>query len=162
VDLYTPALDPGQWPDLATVDLSFISLAKVLSVLWSLLRSPRQSLLLVKPQFEAGREQVGKKGVVRDPQIHAQVIDQVLQAGLALGWRYHGLTWSPIVGPAGNIEYWLWLSEEQGCAPPDPRQILQVCQQAKAQLTRVSEIDAQTEEKVKVLTPKENDEQPIY
>ncbi len=136
-DLYPEDLLPEHWPDLGTLDLSFISLTKVLPRVWALLRSPREVLLLVKPQFEAGRGQVGKKGVVRDPQVQAQVIERVLETGISLGWRYQGLTWSPITGPAGNIEYWLWLSE-QGEDPPTPFQILSISQQAKQILANTS------------------------
>ncbi|WP_218082298.1 TlyA family RNA methyltransferase [Anthocerotibacter panamensis] len=95
-------------PDFAVVDVSFISLTKLLPALWRLLHTPRECLLLVKPQFECGREQVGK-GVVRDPQVHREVLIRVWEAAKAQGWRIQGLTWSPITGPQGNIEYWLWL-----------------------------------------------------
>jgi 23S rRNA (cytidine1920-2'-O)/16S rRNA (cytidine1409-2'-O)-methyltransferase len=107
-DLYSP---DAEWPDLGVVDVSFISLAKVLPALWGLLRSPRELILLVKPQFEVGRDRVGK-GVVNDPQDQADAILQVLQAAEALGWHYWGCTWSPLTGPAGNIEYLLWLQDE--------------------------------------------------
>ncbi|NJK36609.1 MAG: TlyA family RNA methyltransferase [Oscillatoriales cyanobacterium RM2_1_1] len=100
----------GRHADLAVVDVSFISLGKVLPALWNLLDHPREAILLVKPQFEVGRERVGKKGVVRNPADHAQAIFQVCEAASALGWQYRGLTWSPLVGPAGNIEYLLWLA----------------------------------------------------
>ncbi|SRR5579883_1854216 len=100
-------------PDLGVVDVSFISLTKVLSALWQLLQSPREVVLLVKPQFEVGRDRIGKNGVVRDPQDQAMAIWQVLQAAEALGWAYYGVTWSPLVGPAGNIEYLLWLKDRE-------------------------------------------------
>lgn len=107
-DLYT---DTTQRPDLGVVDVSFISLAKVLPALHRLLIPPRDLVLLVKPQFEVGRAKVGKKGVVRDPKDHVGAIAQVLQAARELGWSDRGLTFSPITGPAGNIEYLLWLAE---------------------------------------------------
>lgn len=135
--LYPPDLAPQDWPDLSTLDLSFISLTKILPRVWDLLRSPREILALVKPQFEAGRGQVGKKGVVRDPQVQAEVIERVAQEGIRLGWGYRGLTWSPLTGPAGNIEYWLWLSE-QGDDPPTAPQILQIAHRAKQVLTHLS------------------------
>lgn len=97
------------FPDLAVVDVSFISLTKILPALWRLLQPPREALLLVKPQFEVGKNLVGKKGVVRNPNDQANAIFQVLQTAIELGWYYKGLTWSPITGPAGNIEYLLWL-----------------------------------------------------
>jgi 23S rRNA (cytidine1920-2'-O)/16S rRNA (cytidine1409-2'-O)-methyltransferase len=100
-------------PDLGVVDVSFISLTKIMPALWSLLVPPREVVLLVKPQFEVGRELVGKKGVVRDRQVQAIAINQVLLVGKELGWQYRGLTWSPITGPAGNIEYLLWLGMDE-------------------------------------------------
>lgn len=110
--LYGPD-DP--WPDLAVADLSFIALRVVLPALGGLLR-PRfpdtglDLVLLVKPQFEVGREGVGKGGVVRDPAAHVAAIKGVLTAAEALGWRGRGLVGSPITGPAGNHEYLLWLA----------------------------------------------------
>ncbi|MEM6714479.1 MAG: TlyA family RNA methyltransferase [Cyanobacteria bacterium P01_C01_bin.147] len=96
-------------PDLGVMDVSFISLTKVLPAFWQLLTEPREAVVLVKPQFEVGREKIGKNGVVRSPQDQADAIWQVLQAAHALGWRELGLTFSPLVGPAGNIEFLLWL-----------------------------------------------------
>jgi 23S rRNA (cytidine1920-2'-O)/16S rRNA (cytidine1409-2'-O)-methyltransferase len=74
-------------------------------------------VLLVKPQFEVGRDKVGKKGVVRNPQDQAQAIAQVLDSARELGWGEMGLTYSPIKGPAGNIEYLLWLGMDRGDGP---------------------------------------------
>ena len=110
-------LTPGQlYPssseekaDLAAIDVSFISLTKVLPALWELLVPPREAVLLVKPQFEVPKGLVGKKGVVRSPEDQSDAIFRVCEAAAALGWGYGGLTWSPLVGPAGNIEYLLWL-----------------------------------------------------
>lgn len=115
-DLYA---ENATLPDLAVVDVSFISLTKILPALWQLTQSPREAVLLVKPQFEVGRSRVGKKGVVRDPGDQAGAIFQVLQVALELGWKYKGLTWSPITGPAGNIEYLLWLGMESDTPPLD-------------------------------------------
>ena len=98
--------------DLGVMDLSFISLTKVLEPLWNLLTGTKEAILLVKPQFEVGRSRVGKKGVVRNAKDQAEAIFQVWQAAEKLGWQYQGLTWSPITGPAGNIEYLLWLSNK--------------------------------------------------
>ena len=97
-------------PDLGVMDLSFISLTKVLQPLWNLLASPKEVVLLVKPQFEVGKEKVGKKGVVRDSEARSEAIMQVWEAAKAIGWNYQGLTRSPLKGPAGNVEYLLWLS----------------------------------------------------
>jgi len=125
--------------DLGVADVSFISLTKVLPALWHLLRSPKEVVLLVKPQFEVGREKVGKNGVVRDPKDQAKAILQVLDAAQTLGWHYYGLTWSPLVGPAGNIEYLLWLkADTQSIQPPAPIDlpaILQITQSAQQTLT---------------------------
>ncbi|MEM6253513.1 MAG: TlyA family RNA methyltransferase [Cyanobacteria bacterium P01_D01_bin.156] len=103
-----------QRPDLGVMDVSFISLTKVLPAFWNLMTGVRESVLLVKPQFEVGREKIGKKGVVRDPKDHAEAIWQVYEAAQQLGWQAKGLTWSPIRGPAGNTEYLLWLSVDGG------------------------------------------------
>ncbi len=133
-DLYGTEVPTQSWPDLAVVDLSFISLTKVLDPLWKLLRPPREALLLIKPQFEAGRGQVGKKGVVRDPAVHARVLQTVMQAAVTRGWQVQGYTWSPITGPAGNIEYWLWLAEGEGIPLPDTGALQQMSEQARAAL----------------------------
>ncbi|MFK8183746.1 MAG: TlyA family RNA methyltransferase [Phormidesmis sp.] len=101
----------AELPTLGVMDVSFISLVKVLPAFWALLTRPREVVLLVKPQFEVGKEKIGKKGVVRDAKDQAGAIFQVNQAADSLGWKYQGLTWSDTVGPAGNIEYLLWLSE---------------------------------------------------
>lgn len=114
--------------DLGVMDLSFISLTKVLEPLWHLLRSPREVILLVKPQFEAGRAQVGKKGVVRDPKVQGETIAKVYHHGQNLGWHYWGLTMSPITGPAGNHEYLLWLKDQPSGQDLTPEIIAQVIQ----------------------------------
>ena len=120
------------YPDLGVVDVSFISLAKILEALWNLLQAPREVVLLVKPQFEVGRERVGKKGVVRDPKDQAGAIAQILLAAQNLGWVYQGLTWSPITGPAGNIEYLLWLGMDSQIQSPDLSEIQDITQLATA------------------------------
>lgn len=130
-DLYPPE---SPLPDLGVVDVSFISLTKVLPALWQLLHPPREVVLLVKPQFEVGRDKVGKKGVVRDSKEHAKAIEHVLQAAHAVGWQYKGLTWSPLLGPAGNIEYLLWLGMDSECVSPDSAKIQQITQAAKHML----------------------------
>ncbi len=105
--LYGPE-DP--WPDLAVADVSFIALALVLPALRRLLLPAwAEAVLLVKPQFEVGRQRVGKGGVVRDPAAHADAIGGVIAAALPLGWQAMGLVASPLTGPAGNHEYLLWL-----------------------------------------------------
>ena len=123
-----------EFPDLAVVDVSFISLNKILPALWQLLQSPREALLLVKPQFEVGKNRVGKKGVVRNPNDQADAIFQVLQTATELGWYYKNLTWSPITGPAGNIEYLLWLGCESETISLDLSAIKQITTEAAASL----------------------------
>ncbi|MDD6183218.1 MAG: TlyA family RNA methyltransferase [Lachnospiraceae bacterium] len=91
--------------DFASVDVSFISLAKVLPAAKELLRDEGEMVCLIKPQFEAGREKVGKKGVVRDPAVHREVIEKVITDASELGFSILHLEYSPIKGPEGNIEY---------------------------------------------------------
>ncbi len=91
--------------DFASVDVSFISLAKVLPAAWKLLSSQGEMVCLIKPQFEAGREKVGKKGVVRDPVVHEEVIRKTLAFAQETGFGVRNLEFSPIKGPEGNIEY---------------------------------------------------------
>ncbi|MEM1426191.1 MAG: TlyA family RNA methyltransferase [Cyanobacteria bacterium P01_H01_bin.130] len=109
-DLYKNPSQPR--PNLGVVDVSCIGLAKVMPALWRLLEPPRELVLLVKPQFEVGRDRIGKKGVVRDVKDRAGAIADVYQAAQGLGWHYWGVTGSPISGPAGNVEYLLWLKDE--------------------------------------------------
>ena len=124
----------GETADLAVVDVSFISLTKILPALWQLLQPPREAVLLVKPQFEVGRSRVGKKGVVRDPSDQAGAIFQVLQTAQQLGWQYRGLTWSPLTGPAGNIEYLLWLGMDSQTLVPDLEAIKHITHSAQREL----------------------------
>lgn len=97
------------WPDLAVADVSFISLTRVLPALRALLLPQAEALLLVKPQFEVGRQRVGKGGVVRDPEAHGDAIAAVIEAAEVQQWHPAGLLASPLTGPAGNHEYLLWL-----------------------------------------------------
>jgi len=118
-------VDPDTFPDrldFASIDVSFISLRLVLPVVMALLRPEGQAICLVKPQFEAGREHVGKNGVVRSPEIHRQVLEQVLEQVKALGAVVTYLTYSPIKGPKGNIEFLLGLrkTEDTGAQPQLP------------------------------------------
>jgi 23S rRNA (cytidine1920-2'-O)/16S rRNA (cytidine1409-2'-O)-methyltransferase len=106
----------GQLVDVCTIDVSFISLKKVLPAIIPCLKPDGEIIALIKPQFEAGRDKVGKKGVVRDPQVHQDVIESVLLECVSLNVFPVGLTYSPIKGPEGNIEYLLWIkkfSQEQ-------------------------------------------------
>jgi 23S rRNA (cytidine1920-2'-O)/16S rRNA (cytidine1409-2'-O)-methyltransferase len=115
--------------DLVVVDVSFISLTKILPAVWRLTQAPREAVLLVKPQFEVGKSRVGKKGVVRDFNDQGDAIFNVMKRALELGWKYQGLTWSPITGPAGNIEYLLWLGMEREIIPPTLAAIQEITKQ---------------------------------
>ena len=95
----------------ASIDVSFISLTKVLGPVKALLEDNGQIVCLNKPQFEAGREKVGKKGVVREPAVHLEVIDMVIDYALSIGFEALNLEFSPIKGPEGNIEYLLYLQK---------------------------------------------------
>lgn len=95
--------------EFASIDVSFISLTKVLGPLQQLLEDKGEIVALIKPQFEAGREKVGKKGVVRDPKVHQEVIEEVLAYSREIGLGTLGVDFSPIKGPEGNIEYLVYL-----------------------------------------------------
>ena len=97
--------DLGEPLDLSVVDVSFISLKLVLPVIYSLLKPDGQVLCLIKPQFEAGKEKVGKKGVVRDPEVHREVLERFLETAAELRFSVRALTFSPVKGPEGNIEF---------------------------------------------------------
>ncbi|URD61752.1 TlyA family RNA methyltransferase [Sphingomonas sp. KRR8] len=108
-------LTPEQVPepiDMVVCDASFISLAKVMEAPLRLARTGAHAVLLIKPQFEAGREEVGKGGVVRDPEVHQRVCDAVALWIASQGWRILGLTRSPITGPEGNVEFLLGAVKE--------------------------------------------------
>jgi len=94
--------------DLVTADVSFISLRLILSAVVGWLKPGGQVVALIKPQFEAGRREVGKGGVVRDPMVHRQVLEQILQVASELRLGLHGLMPSPLRGPAGNVEFLGW------------------------------------------------------
>lgn len=91
--------------DFASVDVSFISLSLILPVLYTLLKDNGQAVCLIKPQFEAGKENVGKKGVVRDKNVHIAVIEKIIDVIISNNFRLLGLDFSPVKGPEGNIEY---------------------------------------------------------
>lgn len=97
-------------PQFASIDVSFISLRLILPTLKTVLCAGGDVLALVKPQFEAGREQVGKKGIVRDPAIHQQVLQRIMDAATSEGFHVRGIDYSPITGGEGNIEFLMHLS----------------------------------------------------
>ena len=99
--------------DFASVDVSFISLKIILPVLRELLKADGQAVCLIKPQFEAGREKIGKKGVVRDPQVHIEVVENTVAFALENGFDVKNLDFSPIKGPEGNIEYLMHIEKSE-------------------------------------------------
>ena len=99
--------------DFASVDVSFISLTKILEPARNLLKNHGQMVCLIKPQFEAGKEKVGKKGVVREPEVHKEVIQKILDYADAIGFDILKLDFSPIKGPEGNIEYLVHIEKNQ-------------------------------------------------
>ena len=101
----------GQPVDLASIDVAFISLEKVLPAVREMLQPEGEIVALIKPQFEAGREKVGKKGVVREPSVHEEVIFRVLALARQMELTPKALTYSPVKGPEGNIEYLVWLAK---------------------------------------------------
>ncbi|MDK2823243.1 MAG: rRNA (cytidine1920-2-O)/16S rRNA (cytidine1409-2-O)-methyltransferase [Clostridia bacterium] len=106
---YLTPSDLGEQVDFVTIDVAFISLDKILPVIKTILKKDGEVVALIKPQFEAGKEKVGKKGVVKDPDVHWEVIKKVLDLSKGLGFGIKGLTYSPVKGPEGNVEYLLWL-----------------------------------------------------
>lgn len=109
---YVTAEDIGEQADFASIDVAFISLTLVLGPVRGLLKPGAGLAALVKPQFEAGREKVGKKGVIKKAKVHAEVLDRVLQHAAGLGFELRGLDYSPVTGPEGNIEYLLYAKNE--------------------------------------------------
>ena len=109
----------GEPLDLSVIDVSFISLKIVLPVIKTFLKPTGQVLCLIKPQFEAGKDKVGKKGVVRDPQTHKEVLDNFVELANELEFKILGLTFSPVKGPEGNIEFLchLTLDDKPGIQP---------------------------------------------
>lgn len=121
--------------DLAVMDLSFISVKLILPAIYSLLKDGAAVLCLIKPQFEAGREEVGKKGVVRDKNVHLSVLQSFLDFVPTAGFTVLGLDYSPIKGPEGNIEYLGYLRKGSHPAPElDPAQIVE---QSHANLEKI-------------------------
>ena len=99
--------------DFASVDVSFISLCLVLPAIYPILSDDGECVCLIKPQFEAGREKVGKKGVVRDKNVHSEVIEKIYNFAIETGFYVAGLDFSPIKGPEGNIEYLIYLKKQE-------------------------------------------------
>ena len=105
--------------DFASVDVSFISLKIILPVMYELLKDDGEAVCLIKPQFEAGREKVGKKGVVRDVNVHTEVIENIVSFAASQKFIVSGLSFSPVKGPEGNIEYLIFLKKSNDITPCD-------------------------------------------
>ena len=111
---YVTLEDLGEPLDLSVIDVSFISLSLVIPVVKTLLKPTGQVLCLIKPQFEAGKDKVGKKGVVRDPAVHEEVLQNFISLAKSLDFTIRNLTFSPVKGPEGNIEFLAHLSMQPG------------------------------------------------
>lgn len=126
----------GDALDFASVDVSFISLTKVLGPAKELLKEDGQMVCLIKPQFEAGREKVGKKGVVRDKGVHEEVIEKVISFALETGFSIYNLEYSPIKGPEGNIEYLVYIGRSEEPKKEESVDIHAVVEAAHEQLDK--------------------------
>ena len=124
----------GEPLDFASIDVAFISLTKVLPVAYTLLKETGEIVALIKPQFEAGRENVGKKGVVRDPAVHEDVIRKVTAFARETGFCPLALTYSPVKGPEGNIEYLIYLTRAAGEDMVTEERLQEVVAEAHADL----------------------------
>ena len=126
---YVKPEDIEELVDFASVDVSFISLSKVLPPLRDLLKDEAEVVCLIKPQFEAGREKVGKKGVVRDKAVHVDVIENVLGYAEEAGFNVLGLDFSPVKGPEGNIEYLMHIRKDSEFVSSDEEKAVEQEQQ---------------------------------
>ena len=120
---YVTPEDLGETIDFSSIDVSFISLTKVLLPIRNYLKDDGQIVALIKPQFEAGREKVGKKGVVREKSTHYEVIEMILSYATSIGFEILNLDFSPIKGPEGNIEYLVHLQKTENVSTIDNLQI---------------------------------------
>lgn len=132
---YVTLEDVADKINFSSIDVSFISLTKVLGPVKELLSDDGQIDCLIKPQFEAGREKVGKHGVVRDSAVHLEVIEKVIDFAISIGFEVLNLEFSPVKGPEGNIEYLLHLQKHtEGSYPDVPFEAAQVVEKAHAAL----------------------------
>ena len=122
--------------DFASVDVSFISLTKVLGPARELLKDNGQMVCLIKPQFEAGKEKVGKKGVVRDKKVHEEVIEKVISFAMEIGFSIHNLEYSPIKGPEGYIEYLIYIEKTDDAKMADNVNVYDVVEAAHGELDK--------------------------
>ena len=132
---YVTPEDIGELVDFVSIDVAFISLTKVLEPVKALMKEGASMVCLIKPQFEAGREKVGKKGVVRDPAVHRDVIESIISYAGSLGFTICGLDFSPIRGPEGNIEYLLYIKKDNqefgGISQVQEEEIRQIVEEAQ-------------------------------
>ena len=128
----TPEMLDGEVPEFAVIDVSFISLKLVLPVVSQLLSEHGRIACLIKPQFEAGKGKVGKKGVVREPEIHQEVLETFIQNAHESGFHVYDLTFSPIKGPEGNIEFLGYLGKDGEDAQVDPAALVAEAHEALA------------------------------
>lgn len=122
---YVKLEDVGFLSDFASIDVSFISLTKVLPAVLALLKDEAELVCLIKPQFEAGREKVGKHGVVRDSAVHKEVIFNIINFVLASNLFIKELSYSPIKGPEGNIEYLLYTTKNENVGSKDINELVE-------------------------------------
>ena len=116
---YVTPEDINELVDFVSIDVAFISLKKVLEPVCYLMQEGAEMVCLIKPQFEAGREKVGKKGVVREPKVHLEVVESILTFVEAMPFHVLGLAYSPVRGPEGNIEYLLYLRKQITSTEPE-------------------------------------------
>ncbi len=135
---YVTPSDIADRLDFASVDVSFISLTKVLGPAKELLKDNGEIICLIKPQFEAGREKVGKKGVVRDQAVHREVIEKVAEYAVELGFSIKNLEFSPIKGPEGNIEYLIYMKKDKEGSMAETVNIRDTVEEAHAALDKKS------------------------
>ncbi len=122
--------------NFVSVDVSFISLRLVIPVAVTLLDEHKEMVMLIKPQFEAGKEKVGKKGVVRDPAIHQEVIEKIVDFVEENGLHIEGLTFSPVKGPEGNIEYLIYVNKCSSFLQFDKKNIIDIVSKAHEELDK--------------------------
>lgn len=122
-----------------SIDVAFISLTKVLEPVLERMAENGEMVCLIKPQFEAGREKVGKKGVVRDKKVHEEVVGQITEFAVSCGFGIFGLDFSPIKGPEGNIEYLLYLKRNQKGQCPSKAEIAELVNRAHTKLNEKGE-----------------------
>lgn len=132
---YLTKEDLPEQMDFASCDVSFISLTKILPPAYELLKEEAQMVVLIKPQFEAGKEKVGKKGVVTDINVHKEVVEKIMTFAAQTGFHILNLDYSPIKGPEGNIEYLLYMQKEIGKEQTAPLELIdEVTAKAHGQL----------------------------